>query len=121
MEIALDQRLQSLKLPKDELQSVLHIMLVNAASVDCGTVIAPDIGHAEFGESLAANLALCKRFSPDEVCLYQVILADYLRFCRQYIAESDVSEDGFDRQVYRSFIWAIRKAYKRGKKEVPLI
>lgn len=83
-------KLASAKLPPEELQAAFSAMLMNAAAIDCGSVIDPDVRHAEFGESLAVNLAMVRRFSPSEENLYRVLLADYLRFCRLYIASSGV-------------------------------
>lgn len=122
MEIVPDHyKLLSARLPAEELQTAFNIALVNAASADCGSVVSPDSLRAEFGESVATNLALAMRFSPAEAEMYRIVLADYLRFCRQYIAESGGDDDGFDWQVYRFLIAAIRKAYKRGKEEEPII
>lgn len=121
MEITPDYtKLESSRLSAEELQSAFSIALLNAAAVDCGTVVDPDVLHAEFGESVAMNLALAKRFAPQEAETYRVILIDYLRFCKMYIEGSDVSEDGFDKAVYDSLIRAIRAAYWRGKKEIPI-
>lgn len=67
---------------------------MNAAAADCGSVVSQDSLRAEFGESVAANLAMAMRFAPQEAEIYRVVLVDYLRFCRQYIAASGVDDDG---------------------------
>ena len=43
-------KLASAKLPPEELQAAFNAMLMNAALIDCGTVIDPDVRRAEFGE-----------------------------------------------------------------------
>lgn len=116
--------LASARLDRAEIQAAFNTLLMNAAAIDCGTIIYPDLRKAEFGESLAVNLAMVRRFSPENTGLYRVLLADYLRFCRMYIANSAKSggypaEDGFNRLVLKSLMQAVRSAYRKGKKEIP--
>lgn len=122
MEFPIDYaKLASATLPRSALQDAFNVMLMNCAAIDCETVIDPDTKRAEFGESLAVNLAMTKRFSPAEAPLYRTLLADYLRFCRTDIASSDVADDGFDRHVLKALMRRIRDAYQKGKKEIPNI
>ncbi len=114
-------KLASAKLPPEELQVAFSTMLMNAAAIDCGSVVDPDVKRAEFGESLAVSLAMVRSFSLSDVSLYRVLLADCLRFCRMYIAVSDVAEGDFDKYVLKSLMRAIREAYRKGEKEIPNI
>lgn len=115
------KKMASTRLSPEERQSAFNAMLINAAAIDCGTIVDPNIKQAEFGESLAANLAMVKRFSPAETKIYRALLSDYLRFCRMYIRGSETDDAVFDRHVYKAIIRAIRVAYERGSKEAPLI
>lgn len=114
-------KLASARLSPEKLQSAFDAMLINAAAIDCGTIVDPQIRQAEFGESLAANLAMVKRFSPAETEIYRALLVDYLRFCRMYIQGSETGDAVFDKHIYKAIIRVIRVAYDRGSKEAPLI
>lgn len=111
-------QLASARLDRVAIQAAFNALLMNAAAVDCGTVVDPDIRRAEFGESLAVNLAMTSRFSPDETELYRILLSDYLRFCRLYIAASADSggypaNDAFNKYALKTLMCVVREAYRK--------
>lgn len=85
MEITPDhEKLASARIPPEELQTAFNVALMNAAAVDCGTALDPDAPRAEFGESVARNPAMAKRFAPDEVKTYRVVLVHlYKNSCKK--------------------------------------
>lgn len=110
-----EDKLASTKITPEELQTAFETVLLTNASVDCGTVIDPKVLHAEFGESIAVHLAIARKIQPKMVKTYEVILADYIRFCRMYIKGSEIDDPDFERQVMRSLAWAIRNAYAENR------